>query len=134
MAAGVGDHFSSQTAARNDIQSDGVVPMLGAFRRAPSIATSVTQLLESYEEQARASLQGRQARKSGIYNTTDVVHTTPEYRWPNEGYHAPVGKKKVAYDDLTLPQWVVGQLSNIFYMKDPTTAKRAPNVPSSRLY
>ena len=63
--------------------------------------------------------------KSGRYNTTDIVHTTLEYRWPNEGYHAPVGKKRVANDDLTLPQWVVGQLSNIFYMKDRTTAKHA---------
>ena len=125
IATGVGDHFASQIAPRNDIQSDGVVPTLEALRRAPSIATSVTQLLESYEEQARASLLGRQARKSGRYNTTDFVHTTPEYRWPNEGYHTPAGKKKVAYDDLTLPQWAVGQLSNIFYMKDPTIAKHA---------
>ena len=125
IAARVGDHITSQAVTRNDIQSDGIVPSVEALRRAPSIATSVTQLLESYEEQARASLQGRQARKSGRYNTTDIVHTTPEYRWPNEGYHAPAGRKKVAYDDLTLPQWVVGKLSNIFYMKDPTTAKHA---------
>ena len=125
VATGVGDHFASQSAVRSDIQADGVVPTLEALRRAPSIANSVTQLLESYEEQARVSLQGRQARKSGRYNTTDIVHTTPEYRWPNEGYHAPAGKKKVAYDDLTLPQWTVGQLSNIFYMKDPKTVKHA---------
>ena len=118
-------HPASQATARGDIQSDGVIPSLEALRRAPSIANSVAQLLESYEDQARASLQGRQVRKSGRYNSTDIVHTTPEYRWPNEGFHGPSGKKKVAYDDLTLPQWVVGQLSNIFYMKDPTTAKHA---------
>ena len=104
IATGVGDHFLSQSAARGEIQSDEVVPTLEALRRAPSISSSVTQLLESYEEQARASLQGRQAKKSGRYNTTDIVYTTPEYRWPNEVYHAPAGKKKVAYDDLTLPQ------------------------------
>ena len=121
--AGLGDHPVSQATIRNDIQSDGVIPTLEALRRAPSIATSVSQILESYEEQARTSLQGRQARKFGRYNTTDIVYTAPEYRW--EGYHAPAGKKKVAYDDLTLPQWTVGQLSNIFYMKDPTIAKHA---------
>ena len=114
ITTGVGAHFASQSAARNDIQSDGAVPTLEALRRAPSVATSVTQLLESYEEQARASLQGRQARKSGRYNTTDIVHTNPEYRWPNEGYHTPAGKKKVANDDLTLPQWAVWQLAIIF--------------------
>ena len=37
----------------------------------------------------------------------------------------PRGKKRVAYDDLTLLQLIVGQLSNIFYMKDQTTAKHA---------
>ena len=95
IATGLGDHPVSQTTVRGDIQSDGVIPMLEALTRAPSITNSVTQLLESYKELARASLQGRQARKSGRYNTTDIVHTTPEYRWPNEGYHAPAGKKKV---------------------------------------
>ena len=85
-----------------------------SIRRAPSIANSVTQLLETYEEQTQGSVQGRQARKSGTYNATDIVHTAPEYRWPNEGYHAPAGKKKVQYDDLTLSQWTVGQLLNIF--------------------
>ena len=103
IATGLDDYSVSQPAVGNDIQSDGVVPTLEALRRAPSIANSVTQLLESYEEQARSSLQGRQVRKSGRYNTPDIVHTTPQYRWPNEGYHAPAGKKKVAYDDLTLP-------------------------------
>ena len=29
------------------------------------------------------------------------------------------------YDDLTLPQWVVGQLSNIYHMKDQNTARHA---------
>ena len=70
--AGLGDHPVSQATIRNDIQSDGVIPTLEALRRAPSIATSVSQLLESYEEQARISLQGRQARKSGRYNTTTL--------------------------------------------------------------
>ena len=78
----------------NDIQSDGVIPMLEALRRAPPIANSVIQLLKSNEEQARASLQGRQARKSGRFYNTDIIHTAPEYRWPNEGYHDPAGRKK----------------------------------------
>ena len=29
------------------------------------------------------------------------------------------------YDELTLPQWVVGQLTNIYHMKDQTTARNA---------
>ena len=78
ITTGVNGHLVSQSAVRSDIQSDGVVPTLETLRRTPSIANSVTQLLESYEEQARASLHGRQARKSGRYNTTDIVCTIPE--------------------------------------------------------
>ena len=55
----------------------------------------------------------------------DVVQTAPEFRWPNKGYHAPGGKKRVIYDDLTLPQWVVGQLTNIYHMRDQTMARSA---------
>ena len=55
----------------------------------------------------------------------DVVQTAPEFRWPIKGYHAPGGKKRVIYDDLTLPQWVVGQLTNIYHMRDQTMARSA---------
>ena len=117
-----------QLATDTDIQTDGVTPLLDTLRRTPSISEAVTQLLEPYEGQAKASLQGRpHNKKSGRYNTTDIVHTAPELRWPNEGYHAPGGKKRVPYDELTLPQWVEGQLSNIFHMRDQS-------MPFSRSY
>ena len=37
----------------------------------------------------------------------------------------PLLEKRVVYDELTMPQWVVGQLSNIFHMKDQVTARHA---------
>ena len=30
-------------------------------------------------------------------------------------------KKKIEYDDLTLPQWITGQPTNKYYMKDQST-------------
>ena len=108
-----------------DIQTDGVVPSLEAIQRMLTISNAVSNLLASYEDQVRASVQGRQPRKSGWYNSSDMAHTAPEFRWPNEGFHGQTGKNKVTYDDLTLPQWVTGQLTNIYHMKDQTTARQA---------
>ena len=108
-----------------DIQTDGVVPTLEAIRRMPTISDTVSNLLASYEDQAKASIQGRQHRKSGRYNSTDMALTAPEFRWPNEGFHGQTGKKKTVYDDLTLPQWITGQLTNIYHMRDQNTARHA---------
>ena len=120
-----GRFTAGQTTALPDIHDDGIMPTLDTLRRTPSISNTVAHLLDSYEEAARFSLQGRSNRKSGRYNTTDVTHSAPEFRWPNEGYHAPAGKKRVPYDDLTLPQWTVGQLTNIYHMKDQNVSKQA---------
>ena len=106
-----------------DIQNDGVLPRLETLRQLPSVSNTVSTLLGAYEDQARATLQGRQLRKPVRYNSVEVVQKAPEFCWPNEGYYAPAGKKRVIYDDLTLPQWVVGQLSNIYHMRDQTTAR-----------
>ena len=46
-------------------------------------------------------------------------------RWPNEGYHGGQGRKRVMYDDLSLPQWVAGQLLNIYHIKDHDLARHA---------
>ena len=123
---GLGSSQPAVTAITQlDIQKDAVLPRLEMLRQLPSVSNTVSTLLGAYEDQARTSLQGRQTRKSGRYSSVDVVQTAPEFRWPNEGYHAPAGKKRVIYDDLMLPQWVVGQLSNIYHMRDQTTARHA---------
>ena len=88
---------SSQAAAmastQFDIQNEAVIPRLETLRQIPSVSNTVSTLLGAYEDQARRSIQGRQPRKSGRYNSVEVVQAAPEFRWPNEGYHAPAGKK-----------------------------------------
>ena len=111
----------SSTAA---VQDDGVVPSLENLRRLPNISQAVTSDLAAYEDQAKSSLLGKQ-RRSGWYNTTDIAHNPPETRWPNERHHFSAGKKGVPYDELSMAQWVAGQLSNVYNMKDPLTAKHA---------
>ena len=106
------------------LQHDGVVPSLENLRRLPNISQAVTNALAAYEDQAKSSLLGKQ-RRSGRYNTTDIAQNPPEIRWPNEGYHSSAGKKGVPYDELSMAQWVTGQLNNVYNMKDPLMARHA---------
>ena len=113
------------TATDQNPHHDSIIPNI--LKQHPSISQAVSQLLATYETQAKAEAsQGKTSNKrSGQYNTTDTSHTSPEKRWANEGYLGSQGKKREAYDDLTLTQWVVGQLSNVYQIKDPNISKQA---------
>ena len=103
---------------------DAILPGLEALRHNPTISQAVNWVLASYEERSHAeAIQGKNtSRKSGRFNTTDTVTAIPERRWANEGYH---GRRKVAFDDLTLPEWAATQLSNILQIQDQFTARNA---------
>ena len=100
--------------------TDDIIPGINTLRQNPSISQLVAQVLASYEAQIKQDVaQGKPStRKSGQYNTTETVTSAPEFRWPNEG------KKRSTYDDLTLSEWAVGQLSNIYYIQDPSLVKK----------
>ena len=106
---------------------DAVVPKVDVLRSVPSISTAVSQLLANYEQQAdREVLQGKSTvirKKSGRYNTTDTTSLGPQFRWPNEGLVSTSHLRKPAYDDLTLAQWVSGQLANILLIEDHTLSR-----------
>ena len=107
-----------------DPDRDSILPGIDVLRRNPTVSQAVSSVLASYVEQIQSQvLQGKQASKR--YNTTDTTTALPEYRWPNEGYHGSKGKKRVIYDDLSLPQWAVGQLTNIYQIQDPTLLRQA---------
>ena len=105
---------------------DAVVPDVNAIRNNPTISQSVSHILSSLEATSRAEvLQGKVThKKSGRFNTTDTVTAIPELRWPNEGYHGIGGRKRTLYDDLTIQEWAVGQLTNIYHIQDPVLAKQ----------
>ena len=108
--------------------SDGILPSISALRQNPTISQSVAQVMASYEAQAKqeASL-GKQipTKKSGCFNATDAITSGPELRWPNEGYQGVSAKKRILYDELSLPEWAVGQLTNIYHIQDPAIVKKA---------
>ena len=109
-----------------DLPCDAIIPGLDSLRKLPNISEAVSSILASYEQQAKhESLQGKNSRRSGRCNNFDTVSNPPERRWPNEGYHGSNGKKRLLYDDLSMPQWVAGQLTNILHMQDPLISKQA---------
>ena len=113
------DLAGDRTAATADVHTDTVMPSLDTLRHLSSISETVSQLNLMRAKPGMRS-------KVGINQLdTTLIQTAPQFRWLNEGYHAPSGKKRVAYYNLSLPKWVVGQLSNIFHMKDSVAAKHA---------
>ena len=52
----------------------------------------------------------------------------PELRWPNEGFVGGTNRKRLCYDDMSIPQWVVGQLNNMSQIKP-----RRGTLPLSQL-
>ena len=109
-----------------DLPCDAIIPGLDSLRKLPNVSEAVSSILASYEQQAKhESLQGKNSRRSGRCNNFDTVSNPPERRWPNEGYHGSNGKKRLLYDDLSMPQWVAGQLTNILHMQDPLISKQA---------
>ena len=96
------------------------VPTLDSLRRMPSVNDAVAQLLSHYEQgNTQELLQGKaESKKSGRYNKTDTSTLQPHLRWPNEGFTGGGAKKRITYDDLTLPQWVAGQLTNAIQIHD----------------
>ena len=107
---------------------DTVIPNLQTLRSNATMSDAVNNLLASYEGRIHADIQqGKQqsTKLSGRYNTHDTISAQPHLRWPNEGFHASNGKKRLTYDELSLPQWVAGQLTNIHAMSDPILVKQA---------
>ena len=107
---------------------DAVIPNLQTLRSNATVSDAVNNLLSSYEGQIHTDIQqGKQqsGKRSGRYNTHNTVSTQPHLRWPNEGFHASNGKKRLTYDELSIPQWIAGQLTNIYAMSDPTLVKQA---------
>ena len=47
----------------------------------------------------------------------------PQFCWPNEGIILASYLKKPAYNDLSLAQWVSGQLANILLVEDQALSK-----------
>ena len=116
---------SKATHESLNLPHDAIMPSLDSLRRLPNVSEAVSNILASYDQQAtHESLQGKKSRRSGRNNNFDTVSNPPKRRWPNEGYHGSNSKKRLLYNDLSMPHWVAGQLTNILHMQDPLTSKQ----------
>ena len=91
------------------------------------MSEAVNKVLATYDAQLHSDLtQGKSTtKKSGSFNTVDIFTALAHLRWPNEGFQGVQGQKRLPYDDLTLSQWVSGQLANIYNIQGPSTVKDA---------
>ena len=120
--------INQPTAQSDGSRQDAILPNVDMLRRIPTISDRVSSVLASYEQQNRQeAAQGKisAAKKSGRYNTVNIATVPPHLHWPNEGCHAVNGRKRSTYDELSLPQWVSGQLTNIYNIQDPALVKQA---------
>ena len=107
---------------------DAILPDINVIRNNPNISDAVSRVLASYEQQSRLQAsQGKphSGKKSGRFNLTDLCIAPPEARYPNEGFQVSSGNRHIGYDNLTLPQWAAGQLTNVLQIKDTTLMKQA---------
>ena len=92
---------------------------LKTIGRLPNVSEAV-----SHDKKQEYS-QGNPHHRSGLYNNYDTVSAPPDVIWPYEGFHGSNDKKRLLYDELSVPQWMAGQLTNILHMQDLIIAKQA---------
>ena len=112
----------------NFVPSDPVVVQqesMESLRSNPVIQQLVEERVALLETRIKNELQqGNVLRKeSGRYNTADTPCGPVHPRWPNESCPVGVGRKRPAFGDLTMGQFVLGFLNNIMDTQHPDLAK-----------
>ena len=105
------------------------IPSMEQIRRDAGISTAVSQLLAQYDMRTHSEMiQGKGTRKkSGRYNVMDTTPVSPKFRWPNEGFISTAMGKRPTYDDMSLAQWVSGQLNNMTQIEDTAVLRQVLN-------
>ena len=116
------DHLSQGELPR-DRTTGATVPALDSLRSQQDLARAPDEQLDTLEGAVRAQHLGKQAKKSGRFNTSDLPSADPTVRWPNEGTKLVAGRRKLPYDELSIPQWVYGQLTNIMQVDSYVTQR-----------
>ena len=96
-----------------------------SLRNNPIIQQLVEERVALLETRMKTELsQGNVLRKkSGRYNTADTPCGPTHMRWPNESCLVGTNRKRPAYDDLTMGQFVIGFLNNVRDTQDPQVAR-----------
>ena len=96
----------------------GEAPTLDMLRSQPSANQAADEVIDQMDSSVRRRMMATtNPRKSGRFNSSDLPGADPMLRWPNEGTKVISGKRKIPYDDLSIPQWVYGQVTNILQVR-----------------
>ena len=114
----------SATFVPPEVSRDNAIPPgMDILRANPYIQHLVEQRLSLLEAKMKTDLtQCNTRKKSGRYNTADTS-SAPHLKWPNKSCLTGSVRKRTAYDDLTLGQFVVGFVSNVLETNNPDVRK-----------
>ena len=96
------------------------------LRANPYIQRMVEERVSVLEARMKSEMaQGNNSsrKKSGRYNISETSCAPVHLRWPNESCLTGATRKRTAYDDLTLGQFVVGFLNNVLDTANPQVAR-----------
>ena len=108
-------------------QTNHTIPLLDALRSRPTSTQVADHFLQGLEATVKSNITQKNLRKSGRYNIHEIPSCSAQYRWPNEGINTAQGRRRLPYDELSIPQWVAGQLTNILQVCDPNTQQSMIN-------
>ena len=103
------------------------MPSLDALRSHTSSVQAAEHFIQGLDANVRTGILQRNPRKPGRYNIHEIPSSSAQYRWPNEGVNTAQGRRRVPYDELSLPQWVAGQLTNVLQVCDLNTQQAMIN-------
>ena len=96
------------------------------LRANPYIQRMVEERVSVLEARMKSEMaQGNNSsrKKSGRYNISETSCAPVHLRWPKESCLTGATRKRTAYDDLTLGQFVVGFLNNVLDTANPQVAR-----------
>ena len=103
----------------NDLPQDLIIPLLQTLRSNTMANNAADVQMTRLQATARDTCQGKLThRVSGHYNTREIPGSDPQVRWPNEGVAPTGGAQRLKYDELSIPQWVAGEISNLLQVED----------------
>ena len=107
-------------------QEETATQSIDFLRANPYIQRMVEERVSVLEARMKSKMAQRNNsshKKSGRYNISETSCAPVHLRWPNESCLTGATRKRTAYDNLTLGQFVVGFLNNVLDTANPQVAR-----------
>ena len=106
-------------------RKDAINPSLETLREIPIVPKAVNDVLATYDVSILPQLSPSQpGSETGITQLKQSLRRHIRC-WPNEDFQDSGDKKHQLYDEHSMMQWCVGELTNIYHISDPLMSKQA---------